>query len=154
MKLSLHLALLLSTAVTFISASDSYDELAEFARGRDIPEFSLDTSIIVMGPQFVDEYYAGEDGETHVVAKRILILPAADTSSLGAAVSAAPIGLQTVYEVRVYRMETKQLYARIVGENRELEESQFPLKPGDIILIGKPEEFGQDTERAPKTPIK
>lgn len=153
MKPCLHLALLLSTAVTFISASDSYDELAEFARGRDIPEFSLDTSIIVMGPQFVDEYYPDEEGETHVVAKRVLILPAADTSNLGAAVSASPISLITVYEVRVYRMETRQLCARIVGENKELEQSRFRLKPGDIILIGKPEEFTQDDESTPNTPI-
>lgn len=149
MKLSLLLALLLSTAVTFISASDSYDKLAEFARGRDIPEFSLDTSIIVMGPQFVDEYYPDEEGETHVVAKRILILPAADTSNLGAAIKTVPFPLTTVYEVRLYRMETRRLCARIVGENRELEQSQFLLKPGDIILIGNPEEFRQDDEPSP-----
>lgn len=117
------------------SASDSYEEHAAFAQERLVSDIPFEKGIILLGPEYLDEFYVRDDKEEHVVAPRVRIAPAEKAQSLGELIKGAPIALQTIYEATVFRKETKRPFVRVVGELKALEQSQLPLLPGDLVFM-------------------
>lgn len=133
---------LFALSLVIVGASEDYEELLKYAQGRGIPDFAIETSIIVLGPDYVDEYYPSDnDGEdSHVVAWFTTVLPAAEKTTLGEVFNAAEINsARGDLEVRVIRASMKQPHAKIVGDIHGLHASQFELLPGDILIVAEPQ---------------
>lgn len=132
---------LFALSLVIVESSEDYEELLKDAKGRGIPDFAIETSIVVLGPGYVDEYYPSDnDGEdSHVVAWVATVLPAAERINLGEAFRAAGINsARGDLEVRVIRASTKQRHTKIVGDIHGIIASQFELLPGDIITVAEP----------------
>ena len=127
-------------SLVIVDASEDYEELLKYAKGRGIPDFSIETSIIVLGPDYVDEYYPGDGDDSHVIAWVTTVLPTAEKTTLGEAFRAAEINEgRGDMEVRVIRASSKQPHAKIVGDIHGIHASQFELLAGDIIIVAEPQ---------------
>ena len=121
-------------------ASEDYDELLKYAEGRGIPDFAIETSIVVLGPDSVDEYYPSDGDDSHVIAWATSVLPAAEKTTLGELFKGAKIdGVRGDLEVRVIRAATKRLHVTGGGDIHGIHASQLEILPGDIVIVAEAE---------------
>lgn len=132
------LLLALSVAVTFAADPVDYEKSVAFVQERSLVSTPPEKAVYSLGPEQLDEFYFENDKEQKRVARKARIFNVASVRNVGGLISQASISQNDLHEVLVYRRGDKNPVVRVVGNGGQLQDCQFGLKTGDLIIIQRP----------------
>ncbi len=127
-------------AITPLRAQEKFDYPTALALAVERTQVRPDSNIFILGPTQNEEYYIANGKELRRTLPYISPIGTQSPTTIERLRSGGNGllggGAKGTYQLLVYRADSPTTpIVRLEGDNNTLSRSQFPLKPGDILVI-------------------